>query len=360
MRVGREGPELEHVAEHRDATSLHATEHGERGLDRGGTRVVAVVDDGDTGAAADLHPVRGLLQRPKGHGGLLERNAERVRRAECRERRGDELPAGDRERDRGTIAFVHRGEAKPFETFGADIDGAQLRVLTLAEEDDARTRAGRERSHARAVGVEQRHAVVGQRLDELGLARGDRLDARGPRVVDGDGGDLGDDPDARSHEPAEVRDLAGHVEAELDHGDLVRGFEPEEGERHADLVVEGRGRAQNAVPRAEGRGGGFLRGRLPDIPGDADSRDRMRVAQRFRETPQRVERLRDLDEQRAVGRGDRALDHRRAGASCESVGDELVSVALVAQREEDLTRLHDPRIERAAAEWFVRAWRSLV
>lgn len=85
----------------------------------------------------------------------------------------------------------------------------------------------------------------------------------------------------------------------------------------------------------------------------------MSIAKRLRETPQRVERLRDLDEQGVVGRWDRALDHRGAGASGECVSDELMPVALVAESEEDLTRLHDARIERAADESFVRAWGPL-
>jgi len=72
-----------------------------------------------------------------------------------------------------------------------------------------------------------------------------------------------------------------------------------------------------------------------------------------------VKRLRHLDEQRVARRWDRPIDDRRARAARECVGDELVSIALVAQREEHLTGLNDARVERAADESLVPARRAL-
>src|SRR6185437_4554108 len=105
------------------------------------------------------------------------------------------------------------------------------------------------------------------RLYELRLSHGDRLDAWRSRIVDRHVGDARDDADARADEAAEIRDLAGHVEAHLDHRDLVTGLDPEKGERDSDLVVERRDRAQDAIAGAECRGGRLFGGRLADISG---------------------------------------------------------------------------------------------
>ena len=177
--------------------------------------------------------------------------------------------------------------------------------------------------------------------------------------MDGDGRDLGDDPDARAYEPAEVRDLTRHVEAELDHRDLVCGFEAQERQRHADLVVERRGGAQDAVTRSKRRGGRLLRRRLPDIARDTYGGDRIGVTQDVGQTAQRVERLRHLDEDRVIRCVDRVLDDSGACAVRERVRDECVSVTLVAKREEHFARLHDPRIERPADEFLVSPRRAV-
>src|SRR6185503_15713498 len=121
--------------------------------------------------------------------------------------------------------------------------------------------------------------------------RSDRLDVRSARVVHWDRGDLGDDADAWTDEPAQVRDLARDVEADLDHRDLVCRLETKERQRDADLVVERRRGPQHAVARTERRRSGLLRRRLADVTGDADGGDRMRVAHGLGQPPQRVERL---------------------------------------------------------------------
>ena len=102
-------------------------------------------------------------------------------------------------------------------------------------------------------------------------------------------GDASDDADARTHEPGEIRDLARHVEADLDHRHLVARLDAEEGQRDADLVVERRLASQHAITYAERGRGRLLRRRLPDVPGDADRRNRMGVAQRGRQDAPRRE-----------------------------------------------------------------------
>src|SRR5207247_1924962 len=81
-------------------------------------------------------------------------------------------------------------------------------------------------------------------------------------------------------EPAEICDLTGDVEADLDDGDLVRRLHLEERERDADLVVVRSGGPQHAMARAERRGGRLLCRRLPCVAGDPDSGDRVRGAER--------------------------------------------------------------------------------
>ena len=172
--------------------------------------------------------------------------------------------------------------------------------------------------------------------------------------MDGDVGDARDDPDPRAHEPAQIRDLARDVKAHLDHRDLVARLDPKEGERDADLVVERRRGAQDAVTRAERRGGGLLRRRLAYVAGDADGRDGVRVAQRFGETPQRVLGVSDLHDERARGHiGDGTLHDRGPGTVRERVRHEIVAVPLVAQGEEDAARFGDARVERTADEPLV-------
>src|SRR5207245_9988323 len=224
----------------------------------------------------------------------------------------------------------------------------------LAEEGGTRSRAIREGANARVVGVEEREAVVGQGRDELSLSRSDRLDARRAREMHRPLGDRRDDADPRPDEPAEIGDLTGDVEADLDDGDLVRRLHLEERERDADLVVVRSGGPQHAMARAERRGGRLLCRRLPYVAGDPDSGDRVRVAERVGEPAQGVERVGDLDDKRAVRDSlDWSLYDGRARAPREGVGDEVVPVALVAQGEEHGAGLRDAGIERATGEPLV-------
>ena len=67
--------------------------------------------------------------------------------------------------------------------------------------------------------------------------------------------------------------------------------------------------------------------------------------------PERPDGARHLDEDRAVGEArHRALDDRRARPPRERVGDEVVAVTLIAEREEAFPALDEPGIERASGE----------
>ena len=208
---------------------------------------------------------------------------------------------------------------------------------------------------SRIVGVQERHAIRRQRLDELRLAHRDRVHTRRARVMHRYLGDASDDADARTHEPGEIRDLARHVEADLDHRHLVARLDAEEGQRDADLVVERRLASQHAITYAERGRGRLLRRRLPDVPGDADRWNRMGIAQRVGELAQRVLRIGDLHEHRAVGQiRDGPFHDGGAGAMRERVRHELVAVTSIAQSEEQAAGFGDSRVVRAADESLFR------
>src|SRR5438445_13321259 len=178
VRVRREGPELEHVAEHRDASRADRGKDRERRLDRGRARVVRIVDNHVLGRAPNAHTVRGRVHRGERGRRLVERYAELGRGAQRGERGGNEVAAGDRQAYLRALAVRVRDEAYALDPGGAYLGGPQGRVARLTEENDTRPRARREGAHPRVVSVQQRDAVIRQRLDELGLAGRDGLAAR--------------------------------------------------------------------------------------------------------------------------------------------------------------------------------------
>src|SRR5207248_10393764 len=140
-----------------------------------------------------------------------------------------------------------------------------------------------------------------------------------------------DDPTAWTQETAEVREPTGNVGAHLGDGGLVAWLDPEERERDTDLVVERGRRTKHAVTRAERGCRGFRGRRLPDIAGDTDSRDGMRIAQRIGEAPEGVLSVRDLHDERARRQvRDGPLHDRSPGAVRERIRHEIVAVTLVA------------------------------
>ena len=243
------------------------------------------------------------------------------------------------------------GEPKTGEAEVTDVRRADLRVRRFTVEHDAGARAVGHPTHPRVIGVQQRDAVRGQRVDELGLALHDRVDARGASEVHRDLRDRRDDADPLANETREVGDLTRNVEAKLDHGDVVGRLLAQEGERDADLVVVRGDRPQDPVPRAERRRGGLLRGGLADAAGDADRGDGMLVPDRVSGRAERPDGARHLHEDGVVRKArHEVLDDRRARAPGEGVSDEVVAVTLVAQGEETLPTLDEPGIERASDE----------
>ena len=88
------------------------------------------------------------------------------------------MPSRQRKPHGRATRAVLRDEAQTVDALCDDVGGAQRGVRRFAEEDDARLRARRERADSRVIRVQEREAVLGQRLDELGLSHRDRVDAR--------------------------------------------------------------------------------------------------------------------------------------------------------------------------------------
>jgi len=72
--------------------------------------------------------MRRSLHRREGHGGFLERHAERGGGADRRERRAHQMAAGKREPDVGARVSVVGDEAESLEPARRDIGGPKRRV----------------------------------------------------------------------------------------------------------------------------------------------------------------------------------------------------------------------------------------
>ena len=90
------------------------------------------------------------------------------------------MAARDRQAHVGGLRAATRDEAQAVEPGRSDVGRAKLGIGGLAVEHDARLGPGREAPYAWIVGVQQGEAVRRQRRDQLGLPRGDGLDARSP------------------------------------------------------------------------------------------------------------------------------------------------------------------------------------
>ena len=100
----------------------------------------------------------------------------------------------------------------------------------------------------------------------------------------------------RRGERGERGDLARMVHAELDHRGAVGGAQAEQGQRHADMVVEVAGGRMGGVaePGAQQRGGHLGDGGLAVAAGDGDQLAFMAPAPGGGERLQRGQRIVDL------------------------------------------------------------------
>ena len=179
------------------------------------------------------------------------------------------------------------------------------------------------------VGVHHRGRAFRERFVDLALRGGDLLE--GGEVLEvrlGDGGDHGGVGDG---DLGERPDLAGRGHAEFDHADFLVPGGGEQRERQAPLVVQVARRAEDPAGRADGGGGGFLRGGLAHAAGDRGDLGAAREAPASGEGAERGRGVVHFDEERAGGGrfgGPRGApgDDRPGGAPGQRVGDEGVAV----------------------------------
>ena len=104
--------------------------------------------------------------------------------------------------------------------------------------------------------------------EDFGLGVGDRLDAgeefQMHRL------DRGDDGDMRPHHLDQRLDLARMVHADLEHGKARCGRAARQRQRHAPMIVEGRGRGMGLALRRQHAAQRFLGRGLADRAGDGD------------------------------------------------------------------------------------------
>jgi hypothetical protein len=184
------------------------------------------------------------------------------------------------ERHRVGAALEEEGQPGARDEPIGDRLGTEVRGLGAPEGDAAAVVTRRLESHPRVVEIHDRGRVAAKNREQLALRRrdlverGEELEVHGP--------DVGHETDVRIGEAREEGDLAGPVHAHLDDGHLRVLGTGEEGQRHAEFVVEVADRAVDAMARGEPRGDELLRRRLS---GAAGQRDDLRVIPLPREGP---------------------------------------------------------------------------
>ena len=204
------------------------------------------------------------------------------------------------------------------------------------------------------VGRKHGDAIVAQRLDGSAVLPCHRIHAAHElemlalRVVD--------EHDRRRSDRGEPGDLADVVHAELDHAGAMTGAQAQQGERHADVVVEiafGGERAL-ASPGAKDRGNHLRHRGLAVAAGHGGQRQIEATAPRRGQIAEGDARIGDLDA------GETGLVEPALGQGCDRTsrlgfGEEVVGVeALAAQGHEKIAGAQGSRIAVHAVECDAR------
>ena len=355
MHVRRSRTQLQHLPDHRHAPAARLRRAGLQGAERrahgGGIGVVAVVDHGQRGG---VH-LR-LEHRAAPVGGL--QRGEHVQ-GQCRlharsERGGDDSGGVDRLMGAGELQAEavapadHVHLARP--AVGAFLIGqhAHGRVLGATElQKEGGFRAfhrGHEARREIVVGRNDADAVGRQPLEDLRLGVGDRL--HGAEIFKVCGRDLGDHRHMGPDHGDQVADLSGIVHAHLEHAALARLRHAREGQRHAPMIIVAFLAPVGGARRAEDGGQGFLHARLAHRAGDAHPAGGAAVPRAFAKPAQSGQHVvhDDLRPVRAVG----PRDQDGRGALVQRGLRELMAVALVGQRHEQIARLQGASVDRDA------------
>ena len=268
-----ETAELAHVAHHQPAPRIDAREHLDPGLHRARIGVVRVVDDpGATRRGFELQSARN-----RAHCGKPGAHARRARRRPrsrrpprtsafstlCAPARCSSIgitPPGARSLKRVT---------KPLPSIvGVDVARGEVRRLRDSERRDAAARHAAPQRRELVVGIDHRGGGRVESGDHLAFGARDALEAAESFEMLGAG--VGDEADRGARELHQVGDFTGAIGADLDHRVAMRGVEPMQRERHADVIVEiAAGRERGAAALENGRGHLLDRG-LAVAAGDAD------------------------------------------------------------------------------------------
>ena len=321
--VPRDGTKLGHVAEDRERPPVlrQMAESRQGSPDRLGVRVVRVVDDRHPiSPSVDLHPPPAARHRR----GKPVRDAGQAQAELVREGRGGQgvrhdMGAMQPQGYRGRALGGQQGEARPPELVQPNVRRLDRglghvrgkgRAGRHAEGDDTGRGPGGHGQDARVVGVQDGHALSGERLDELALGPGHLVQAAelpGVRVTY-----VQHHAVAGRRDAAQVGNVAGPPGRQLEDQVPGRGVRPQHGEGVAELVVERSG-GRDRRPEALNQLGGHILGRrLARRAGDARDRDGGQRVQH--ESGQRGQGGRDVSDQ---DRGDRnragGQDRDRAG-----------------------------------------------
>ena len=267
-------PELTHVAHDQPAPRIHARQHLDPGLHRAGIGVIRIVDNpGTTRRGFELQSARNRAHCGKAGADVVERGAGGGGRRRRAQRVEHVVPARQVQLDRHRAGRRTQRETRD-ETgrvdLGMHVGRRKIRGLRHAERRDPAARHAAPQTGEVVVGIDHRGGGVVESRHHFALGARDALEAAEALEMLGAG--VGDEPDRGPRELHEVGDFAGAIGADLDHRVTVRGIEPVQRERHADVVVEIAARRERVARALEDGRGHFLDRGLAVAAGDADDR----------------------------------------------------------------------------------------
>ena len=348
--------DLGHHTQHRHpSTGGQIGERVERSSHRCGIRVVRVVEhECARRRARHVHAHRG--ERHLGERGCCRRQLG-THHADARERGcGVRRHVTTRHCELHVDHTPWRVELEPWagELVERQRPDADVAVVALAEEHHGPCASACHRPHPLVVAVEHRDTVGRQCVDQLGLGTGDTVDATDAVAVRL--GHASDHADRRSGDAAQPVDLAEPAHAHLEHHHLGVVRSLEDGGRQTLVVVEAafvRPRATTGTERCPRE---VLGARLAHRPGHADHRGRDVQPAIGGQPHQRLQRVVDLDRGASDGEvGHRSRGEVRRGAPVQRGLDEVVAVALIDERDEQLPGTQRPRVEAGSVDQHVGA-----
>ena len=146
--------------------------------------------------------------------------------------------------------------------------------------------------------------------------------------------------DMRARQPGQRRDLAGVVHADLDHREVGVARHPRQGQRHAPVVVEAGLGGMDPALRRQHRAQHLLGRGLADRAGHRDhARRAIAPARRAPSAASAASTSGTISSGASAHALGDARHQRRRRAPLERVGDEVMPVARVLQRDEEIARL---------------------